>query len=372
MALWDKITGQFIDIIEWLDQTQDTIVFRFERQGNEIKNGAKLIVRESQVAVFVSEGKIADIFTEPSTYTLETKNLPILGTLKGWKYGFNSPFKAEVYFVSTRRFMNLKWGLKNPLMLRDAEFGVVRVRAFGTYGIRVVEPSILLQQLVGTNPDFTTEDISEQIRNMIVSRFSEILGEMKIPVLDMAANYSEAGELVAKQMRLEMTEFGLELINLMIENISLPPEVEAALDKRTSMGVIGNLSAYTQFQAAQAMEAAAKNPGGDASAGIGMGMGMAMANQMARAMNQQQQVQPPQAGAPTPPPLPQAAAFHVALDGQSAGPFDLAALKTHVQSGRLTRETLVWKEGMANWTPAGQVAELAGLFSLVPPPLPPK
>ena len=372
MALWDKITGQFIDIIEWLDQTQDTLVFRFERQGNEIKNGAKLIVRESQVAIFVNEGQLADVFDVPGTHTLETKNLPILGTLKGWKYGFNSPFKAEVYFVNMRRFMNLKWGLKNPLMLRDAEFGVVRVRAFGTYGIRVVEPSILLQQLVGTNPDFTTEDISEQIRNMIVSRFSEILGEMKIPVLDMAANYSEAGELVAKQMRLEMTEFGLELINLMIENISLPPDVEAALDKRTSMGVIGNLSAYTQFQAAQAMEAAAKNPGGDASAGIGMGMGMAMANQMARAMNQQQQVQPPQAGAPTPPPLPQAAAFHVALDGQSAGPFDLAALKTHVQSGRLTRETLVWKEGMANWTPAGQVAEFAGLFSMVPPPLPPK
>ena len=369
MSLWDKIAGQLIDIIEWLDSTQDTIVFRFERQGNEIKNGAKLIVRESQVAIFVSEGQIADIFDVPSTYTLETKNLPILGTLKGWKYGFNSPFKAEVYFVNTRRFTNLKWGLKNPLMLRDAEFGVVRVRAFGTYGLRVSDPSTLLRQLVGTNQDFSTEDISEQIRNMIVSRFSEILAEMKIPVLDVAANYSELGDLIAQKMRLELVDFGLELINLMVENVSLPPEVEAVMDKRTSMGVIGNLSAYTQFQAAQAMEAAAKNPGGDASAGIGMGMGFAMANQMSRAMNQQT---PQQAGAPTPPPLPQSAAYHVALDGQSAGPFDLNVLKTHVQSGRLTRESLVWKEGMANWTPAGQVAELAGLFALVPPPLPPK
>ena len=369
MSLWDKIAGQLIDIIEWLDSTQDTIVFRFERQGNEIKNGAKLIVRESQVAIFVSEGQIADIFDVPSTYTLETKNLPILGTLKGWKYGFNSPFKAEVYFVNTRRFTNLKWGLKNPLMLRDAEFGVVRVRAFGTYGLRVSDPSTLLRQLVGTNQDFSTEDISEQIRNMIVSRFSEILAEMKIPVLDVAVNYSELGDLIAQKMRLELVDFGLELINLMVENVSLPPEVEAVMDKRTSMGVIGNLSAYTQFQAAQAMEAAAKNPGGDASAGIGMGMGFAMANQMSRAMNQQT---PQQAGAPTPPPLPQSAAYHVALDGQSAGPFDLNVLKTHVQSGRLTRESLVWKEGMANWTPAGQVAELAGLFALVPPPLPPK
>ncbi len=369
MSLWDKIAGQLIDIIEWLDSTQDTIVFRFERQGNEIKNGAKLIVRESQVAIFVNEGQIADIFDVPSTYTLATQNLPILGTLKGWKYGFNSPFKAEVYFVNTRRFMNLKWGLKNPVMLRDAEFGVVRVRAFGTYGIRVSDPSTLLRELVGTNPDFSAEDISEQLRNMIVSRFADILGEMKIPVLDMAANYSELGELIAKQLRLEMVDFGLELINLMVENISLPPEVEAAMDKRTSMGVIGNLSAYTQFQAAQAMEAAAKNPGGDASAGIGMGMGFAMANQMSRAMNQPAQ---PQAGAPTPPPLPQSVAYHVALDGQSAGPFDLAAMKPHVQSGKLTRETLVWKEGMASWTPAGQVAELGGLFALTPPPLPPK
>ncbi len=369
MSLWDKIAGQLIDIIEWLDSTQDTIVFRFERQGNEIKNGAKLIVRESQVAIFVNEGQIADIFDVPSTYTLETKNLPILGTLKGWKYGFNSPFKAEVYFVNTRRFMNLKWGLKNPLMLRDAEFGVVRVRAFGTYGLRVSDPSTLLRQLVGTNPDFSTEDISEQLRNMIVSRFSEILGEMKIPVLDMAANYTELGDLIAQKMRLEMVDFGLELINLMVENISLPPEVEAAMDKRTSMGVIGNLSAYTQFQAAEAMEAAAKNPGGDASAGIGMGMGFAMANQMGRAMNQQNQ---PQAGAPTPPPLPQSVAYHVALDGQSAGPFDLTAMKPHVQSGKLTRETLVWKDGMASWTPAGQVPELAGLFGSTPPPLPPK
>ncbi|GAK53336.1 putative virion core protein [Candidatus Moduliflexus flocculans] len=370
MSLWDKIAGQLIDIIEWLDSTQDTIVFRFERQGNEIKNGAKLIVRESQVALFVNEGQIADIFDVPSTYTLETKNLPILGTLKGWKYGFNSPFKAEVYFVNTRRFMNLKWGLKNPLMLRDAEFGVVRVRAFGTYGIRVSDPSTLLRQLVGMNPDFSTEDISEQIRNMIVSRFSEILAEMKIPVLDVAANYSELGDLICQKMRLEMVDFGIELINLMVENVSLPPEVEAAMDKRASMGVIGNLSAYTQFQAAEAMEAAAKNPGGDASAGIGMGMGFAMANQMSRAMNQPNQ--PQQAGAPTPPPLPQAVAFHVALDGQSAGPFDLNVLKTHIQSGKLTRDTLVWKDGMASWTPAGQVAELAGLFGSTPPPLPPR
>jgi membrane protease subunit (stomatin/prohibitin family) len=369
MSLWEAITGEFIDIVEWLDDTHDTLVYRFERHDNEIKNEAKLIVREGQAALFVNEGQLADVFANAGTFTLTTRNLPVLSTLKGWRYGFNSPFKAEVYFVSLRLFTNLKWGLKNPLMMRDREFGMVRLRAFGTYGLRVADPGKLLIQLVSTNPTFSVDDIKDQIRNIIVSRFADILGESKIPVLDLAANYNELGDFILKQIQPEMLDFGLEVTNMMVENISLPPNVEETLDKRTSMGIVGDLSAYTQYQAAQSMEAAAKNPGGEASAGIGMGMGFAIANQMAASMNRQPQQQTGPASAP---PLPNQATFHVAIDGQAAGPFDMAGLKQLVQSGKLTRNTLVWKQGMENWIAASQVAELQSLFAAAPPPLPPQ
>lgn len=373
MSFWEKIKGEVIDIVEWLDDTHDTLVYRFERHNNEIKNEAKLVVREGQAAVFVNEGQLADVFMKAGTFTLTTQNLPILSTLKGWKYGFNSPFKAEVYFVNTRRFTNLKWGLKNPLMMRDPEFGVVRLRAFGTYGLCVADPGRLLKELVSTNPTFSTDDIKDQIRNIIVSRFADILGESKIPVLDLAANYNELGDFILKQIQPEMLEFGLKVTNMMVENISLPPKVEETLDKRTNMGIVGDLSAYTQYQAAESMEAAAKNPSGQASAGIGMGMGFAMANQMAQSMNPSPQQQAGSSNGPsTAPPLPDQVAFHVAIDGKSAGPFDMAGLKQLVSSGKLTQDTLVWKQGMANWTAAGQVVDLQSLFASVPPPLPPQ
>ncbi|MCI5131248.1 MAG: SPFH domain-containing protein [Candidatus Electrothrix sp. EH2] len=369
MSLWDTIRGELIDIVEWLDDTKDTLVYRFERHGNEIKNEAQLVVREGQAALFVNEGQLADVFATAGTFTLNTRNLPVLTTLKGWKYGFNSPFKAEVYFINTRRFTNLKWGLKNPLIMRDREFGMVRVRAFGTYGLRVADPGKLLTELVSTNPTFSTDDIKDQIRNIIVSRFADILGESKIPVLDLAANYNELGEFILKQIQPDMLDFGLEVTNMMVENISLPPKVEETLDKRTNMGIVGDLSAYTQYQAAESMEAAAKNSSGQASAGIGMGMGFAVANQMAGSMSQPSQHQTKPATAP---PLPDQLAFHVAIDGQAAGPFDMAGLKKLVQSDKLTRETLVWKQGMENWTDAGQITELQSLFASVPPPLPPR
>ncbi len=368
MDLWKKLSGELIDIIEWLDSSRDTLVYRFERYQNEIKNGAKLVVRESQAAVFVNEGQIADIF-RPGTYTLETKNLPILATLKGWKYGFNSPFKAEVYFVNTKQFTDLKWGTMNPVMLRDSEFGVVRLRAYGTYAMRVTDPGTLVKEIAGTNAHFTIEGITEQIRNLIVSRFSETLGEIKIPALDLAANYSEAGELVAKQIRPSLANYGMDLTTLLIENISLPPEVEQALDARTKMGVIGNLNAYTQLQAAEAMRDAAKNPGGAAGAGVGMGAGFAMGQAMAGAF-QQGQMGGGGAMNAVPPPIPgAAAAFFVAINGQQAGPFDLGTLASKARAGELMRDTLVWKQGMAQWAPAASVAELGGLFG-GPPPLP--
>jgi membrane protease subunit (stomatin/prohibitin family) len=365
MGLWDKITGQLIDIIEWLDETHDTMVWRFPRYENEIKNGAKLIVRESQVAAFIKEGQLADVFN-PGTYTLETRNLPILSTIAGWKYGFNSPFKAEAYFVSTRVFTGYKWGTKNPIMMRDSEFGPVRLRAFGTFAIKISDPPTFIKQIAGTNSRFTVEGISDQLRDMLVARFADVLGQSKIPVLDLAGNQDELGKFLTDKIQPDFTPFGLQVMNLMVENISLPPEVEAAMDKRTSMGVIGNLNSYTQFQAANAISDAAKNPGGMAGAGVGIGMGVGLGQQVANAMGQS--VQSP--GMTAPPPLPQTAAFFVGVDGKQVGPFDLPTLQTMAGSGQLKRETLVWKQGMQAWTKAGEVTELSSIFASVPPPMP--
>ena len=365
MGLFDKIRGEFIDIVEWTDSSNDTMVYRFQRYNNEIKMGAKLTVREGQVTVFVNKGQIADVF-EPGMYTLETDNLPILSTLRGWVHGFNSPFKAEIYFVSTRRFTDLKWGTQHPITLRDAEFGPVRLRAFGTYVIRVVDAKALIREIVGTDGHFTTGEITEQLRNLIVSRFASVIGESKIPVLDLAANYEQLGNFVTDKIKHDFTNYGLELSTMLVENISLPDAVEEALDKRTSMGAIGDLNKYTQFQAANAMEQAANNPSGMAGGAMGMGMGFAMANHIGNAMaNQQGQGQ-----AATPPPLPQSVKYYAALGGRQAGPFDITALQQHVQSGQLTPQTLVWKEGMSTWIPAEQVAELKSIFDSIPPSLP--
>ena len=270
MGIFDRLKKELIDIVQYLDDSPNTIVFRFERFQNEIKWGAKLVVREGQSAVFINEGKLADVFG-PGTYTLDTKNMPILATLKGWKYGFESPFKAEVYFISTRQFTDLKWGTMNPVIVRDPEFGPVRLRAFGTYAIRVSDPAAFIREIVGTDGRFTTEEIVNQLRNMIVTNLGDALGESKISIMDMAARYNEMGEFLSQAMRPSFEKIGLELTSMFVENVSLPPEVEQALDKRSSMGVIGNVEQYAKFQAADALRDAAKNPG---SAGMMVGMGV--------------------------------------------------------------------------------------------------
>src|SRR5690606_898181 len=269
MAFLNMIRGEFVDIIEWLDDSRDTIVWRFPRHDNEIKMGAKLIVRESQVAVFVNEGQIADAFP-PGTFTLHTRNLPVLSTLKGWKYGFDSPFKAEVYFVSTRMFTDFKWGTQNPIMLRDPEFGPVRLRAFGSYSVRVIEPTSLLRELAGTDQQFRTEEVEGYLRQLIVSRLPGALAAANVPVLDMAADQHAMGRRLADLLSAALQGTGLEIANFAFENISFPPEVEQALDKRTSMGLAGDLDQYTRFQAANALG----NAGG---AGQGMGLGLGIA-----------------------------------------------------------------------------------------------
>ncbi len=380
MGLWDKIQGEFVDIIEWLDDSRDTIVWRFPRYQNEIKMGAQLVVRESQTAVFVNEGQVADVFT-PGTHTLQTRNLPILSTLKGWKYGFDSPWKAEVYFVGTRQFTDLKWGTQHPVTLRDAEFGMVRLRAFGAYALRVTEPRLLLRELVGTDPQFRTEEVSEFIRQLIVGHLGGALATAQVPVLDLAARQLEIGQRLAGVLTAELAGYGIQIPKFVIENISLPPEVEEAIDKRTSMGVVGNLDSYTRFQTANAIEDAANTSGGAGEA-FGFGLGMAAGQRMANAATQPPTTQPPTqpptgqppAGPPPagPPPLPGQGQWFAGIGGAQQGPYDLAALGAQVRGGAVTRETLVWRDGMAQWTPAGQVPELGALFAAVPPPLPPQ
>ena len=366
MGIFDKIRGEFIDIIDWTDDTSDTMVYRFQRQGNEIKMGAKLTVRESQVAVFVDEGRIADVY-QPGMYTLETENMPILSTLKGWKYGFNSPFKAEVYFVNTKKFTDMKWGTMNPIMMRDQDFGMVRVRAFGTYNTRVKDAATFLKEIVGTNWEFTTDQISEQLRNFIVSSLAEALAETKVPVLDLYAKYSDMGGMLTAKIAPKFEENGLELLNLLIENVSVPPEVEQAIDTRSKIGAMGGvMNEYMQMQAGEAMVKGAENPGGMGGIGSQIAAGQIM-GQMVQNMGQQQQQQQQAA----PPPVPAAKTFHVAVNGQQQGPYDMATLTNMASSGQLTRETLVWSAGMAGWVKAGEVADLSAVFGAVPPPMPP-
>jgi len=370
MSILRKIKGELIDIIEWLDPTNNTMVYRFERYNNEIKIGAKLTVRESQLAVFISEGQIADVF-QPGMYTLATQNMPILTTLKGWKYGFNSPFKAEVYFLNTKQFVDLKWGTPNPIMLRDPEFGPVRLRAFGNYSIRITDPEKFIKGIVGTDGNFTTEKISEQLKHIAITRFADAIGESKIPILDMAANYNEISAFCEGQIRPDFEEYGLDMTKFLVVNISLPAEVEKALDKRSKMGIIGDLGKYTQFQTAEAMAAAANNPaGGGAASGMGLGMGFAMASQMVGAMQGKAGIAPQQGVPVVPPPIPQVPVFFLVLDGQQAGPFDLNSLKDMAVQKQLTQETLAWRQGMTDWLPAGRVAELAPIFAVNPPPVP--
>lgn len=375
--VWSKIMGEFVDVIAWTDDSPDTMVWRFERHGNEIKHGAKLTVREGQTAVFVNEGEIADVFG-PGLYELYTRNLPILSTLQAWPHGFESPFKAEVYFCSMRVFTDLKWGTKNPVILRDAEFGPVRLRAFGTYAIRIKDPAVFLREVVGTDGHFTVDEISEQLRNIITARFANVLAGAGIPTLDLAASYDQLGTFVQGRIAPEFANLGLELATFLVENVSLPPEVEQALDRRTSMGVVGDLSRYAQFQAAEAMRIAAANPG-DAGAAMGMVIGAGLAAQASPwgPRTAVTGVAPPSApgtgaaSAPAiPPPLPSEPAYHVALGGQPAGPFGLSELKAKAAKGELTRSTLVWAQGMAGWQEAGEVPALVPLFTALPPPLP--
>ncbi len=369
----NKLSHEFIDIIEWLDTSNDTIVHRFERYQNEIKNNAKLIVREGQTAVFVNEGQLADVF-KPGTYTLNTKNLPILTTLKGWKYGFDSPFKAEVYFVSTRLFTDEKWGTKNPFMLSDERFGLVEIRAFGTYSFRINDPGKFVVDVVGTDGNFTNYEINEHLKSLIVTRFTDTVGEANLPIELYAANTSELSETCQEVMQPEFGRVGIELEKFYIENVSMPEELKKEIFEYSRLDKL-DMTKLSQFKAAKAMEAAAKNEGGTAGAGMGMGMGFVLAQQMGNMMSQTGSQQPfggqPQQAAMVPPPMPAQVYYHYAVNGQQAGPVTFDKLKELFASRTINRDSLIWKQGMANWTALKDIEELkVFLGGSTPPPLP--
>lgn len=282
MAIIDFLKRQFIDIIEWTDDSRDTLSYRFPDEDKEIKNGAQLIVRESQVAQFVYLGEFGDKFG-PGKHSLTTDNIPILTNLKSWKYAFESPFKADVYYVVTRLFTGNKWGTANPVMMRDADFGIVRLRAYGTYDFRIVDVPKFLKEVAGTDNHFRLDEFNDTMRSRLVSVFTDALATAKIPALDVASRYGELGEALLPLINPAITaKYGLEMTTFIVENVSVPPEVEAAIDKRSSMAAVGNLNDYVKFQMAQGM-ASGGGGGGIGGAGAELAMGMAMAQQM---MNQ--------------------------------------------------------------------------------------
>ena len=377
MGLFDKLRNELVDIIEWVDDSQHTLAWRFPRYHNQIKNGANLIVRPGQMACFVHRGELADVF-EPGHYELKTDNLPLLSTLLAWKHGFDSPFKAEVYFIRTTQITDLKWGTPNPIMMRDADFGPIRLRAFGTYSLKAIDPAILLRELVGTDGEFDSEEITELLRSIVNSAFADMLGEKQVAALDLAAHYREMGDGLRAYVNERIDdEYGLEVPNLNIVNVSLPEAVEKALDTRTTMGVIGDMNKFQQYQMGNAIEAIAENPGGGGFAGdaMGLGMGFAMAGQFANATNAANPVAPAGAGAPpapgaaAPPPPPPQQAFHVAINGETKGPFSPQQISQGISQGQIATSTLVWTAGMDGWKPISEVPQLAG--STPPPPPPP-
>ncbi|MGE5175799.1 MAG: SPFH domain-containing protein [Hyphomicrobiales bacterium] len=362
----NKLRGELVDIVEWIDDSRNTLVWRFPRYQNEIKNGAKLIVRPGQSAVFVDRGKVADVFP-PGTYELTTKNLPILTTLRGWSYGFNSPFKAEVYFVTTRQITELKWGTPHPVMLRDPELGPLRVRAFGMYALRALKPDALLAELVGTDGSFEADEIEVLLRSIIATEFAAMIAKTEISVVDLAASYGKLSEQLRRAVLEKIDqEYGLDIPQLYIVNVSVPDQVEQALDARSSMGLIGDLDAYQRYQLASSIPTAAANPaGGLAGAGVGVGMGVAIAGTAMGAG-------PSKAPLPVIPPTPEADApvWHVVFGARTLGPYTVAQIAQAMAAGQLSGESLVWSAGMEGWTPIARVPRLAGYVAPPPPPPP--
>jgi membrane protease subunit (stomatin/prohibitin family) len=290
MGLFDFFKDEFIEVIDWVEQDKDVVLYKFPDKDANIKYGAQLTVRESQLGLFLDEGQFADIY-EPGRHKLITDNMPIMTTLRSWKHGFNSPFKADVYFVSTRTFTGLKWGTPNPIILRDPQFKQVRVKAFGTYFIKIKDVKKFFTEFAGTSSILRVFEIEERLRDIVSPKFAEALAEAGVSVLDMVSNYSELGEKIRPLLQDDLAPFGIELVKFQVTSTSLPKEVEAFYDKMTNMNMVDDMNKFQQFQQADAIVKAAENPGSGASGGVGLGIGLTLANQMMNQQNQMQQNQ---------------------------------------------------------------------------------
>ncbi len=379
MGLMDKLRNELVDIIEWIDDSRTTLAWRFPRYQNEIKNGAELIVREGQEAVFVYRGQLADRFG-PGHYELVSENLPLLSTIQGWKHGFNSPFRSEVYFLNSRPVTDLRWGTPQPVTLRDPDFRMVQVRANGLCVVRIEDAAIFLREVIGTDSVVEAAEITELLRRVITLAFADMVSETGLGAIDLQGRQVELSEQLREFVAERVDdEYGLAIDSVTM-NISLPDEITSAMTRGVARGVeeggfldnVGDMGRYQQAKAAEAMVAAAGNPGGSAMGdAMSMGMGVAMAGQMANTIGQSMTPAQPQVGVAVPPPLPnQGQTFFVVMNGQQAGPFNVAQFQAGAQSGEVNGESLVWANGMAAWTPAAQVAALAPIFA-TPPPIPP-
>ena len=363
---------RIFDIIEYVDEGKGEIVHRIpERGSGDFRIGSQLIVRESQAALFFRDGKALDVFGA-GRHTLTTANIPFLVDLVGKAFSGQTPFTAEVYFVTTRELTAMKWGTPQPITIRDPALGMARVTGYGTYAIQVTDPQLFVSKIVGTQNLYSTKDIQGFFRSMLLTKMIDLIGEIGKSIIDMAAFVEELSAGVRAKAAEEFAARGVTLNSFYIESISPTEETAKAIDARAAMGAIGNMQAYMQYQGAQAMRDAAKNQGG-AGSGAAMGFGIGAGAAMGQMLGQAAQPQAPAtAPAAAPPPIPAATAYHVAMGGQQAGPYDVATLQSYIQSGQITRDTLVWKAGMAQWTKAGAVPDLANLFGTAPPPLPPQ
>lgn len=374
MGFWDTLSthakAQFLDVIQWLDDSKNTLVYRFPIFNQAIQDGGKLVVREGQAAVFVAEGRLSDVFG-PGTYELSTRTKAIWGFFESIKYGLNMPYKGDVYFVSTRQFTDQKWGTANPLMLRDRDLGAVRIRAFGVFAYRITDPAAFIREVVGTAGLYTTDEINGQLKRKLVSALADTIGESKIPALDLISQYMDLGDALRQRLNGWFQEnYGITLTDFVVENISVPPEVEKMLDKRSSMAMVGDMNAYTQFQAANAIEQAASRPGGGGAfmeAGLGLAMGGAMGQQLGRAQQGPGTFNPHQGlAAPPPPPVEQRYHYH-GPSGQ--GEYSAREIANLIQQNRAGTHN-VWATGWAGWKSWSDVPEIATLLPPVPPPLP--
>jgi len=358
MGFFDKLATELVDIIECLEDNRNLMVWRFPRYDNEIKMGAKLIVREGQQALFIKEGKMADVFT-PGTYTLETQNLPLLSTISGWKYGFDSPWKAEVYFVTTTQFTDQKWGTKNPITIDDERFGLIELRAFGNYSFKITDAAKFVKEVAGTDGSFTTEEINAHLRSKINAEIGVVSQKEKLSADNFLGNFDSIKNLFFDKLNNTFQIYGLQFLDFNIENVSMPDDIKKEIYEYSRLNRI-DMNKYTQRKAADSIKTAAGNTGI-----AGMGMVMGVNNTLAAAMgNTMQSFQNN-----TPPPLP-VSAYFVAINQQQSGPFTITQIQTMIAAGQVNAQTLIWKEGLNNWINASGIDELKAFFTSTPPPIP--